>query len=339
MFENHAGMEGSTSIHRTESRTKDIMEKVVQLLKGGGHTIHRVEFYKCGLRSECFADQAALAQHEQAHDSAPDSVDIDKHPDSKKKFLCVECPRKYTFKTRLDAHIRKTHTTSTKHQCKDCGAQLKDASSLRHHINRNHSVARQITQCSKCFQIVPLHSLDKHMEHHESSEKKVSAVSCDQSCETFVLNSTLENHGTVFQCELCSLGFQSKYLFQKHDTLVHNNQENKMTCEYCDKKFCSLSELRRHTKSHSEKRSIKCDLCEFTAKTRSALQQHKVKHTNVKMHSCAKCSWTFKRASELTRHQRVHSQAKTLYKCDKCDINFKYECNRNKHQQLYHKDE
>ena len=52
-------------------------------------------------------------------------------------------------------------------------------------------------------------------------------------------------------------------------------------CEFCDKRFSSESNVRRHIKNVHYKKELKCPKCEFKTSRKDNLDRHMfVKHTN-----------------------------------------------------------
>ncbi|XP_063054885.1 zinc finger E-box-binding homeobox 2 [Engraulis encrasicolus] len=92
-------------------------------------------------------------------------------------------------------------------------------------------------------------------------------------------------------------------------------------CPYCPRVFYYLSDLERHSITHSQSKPHVCPLCGKAFKRSSHLERHKHIHTGQRNFVCAICSKRFREAGELMRHQRVHTGEKP-YQCSLCHMRF-----------------
>lgn len=92
-------------------------------------------------------------------------------------------------------------------------------------------------------------------------------------------------------------------------------------CQYCPRVFYYLSDLERHSITHSQKKPHICQLCGKAFKRSSHLERHKHIHTGKRNFECQLCPRRFREAAELTRHQRVHTGEKP-YQCLLCHMRF-----------------
>ncbi|KAI5105970.1 transcription factor Sp2 [Silurus meridionalis] len=92
-------------------------------------------------------------------------------------------------------------------------------------------------------------------------------------------------------------------------------------CQYCPRVFYYLSDLERHSITHSQKKPHVCQLCSKAFKRSSHLERHKHIHTGERNFECQLCPRRFREAAELTRHQRVHTGEKP-YQCLLCHMRF-----------------
>ncbi|KAM4703082.1 zinc finger protein 524 [Rhinophrynus dorsalis] len=92
-------------------------------------------------------------------------------------------------------------------------------------------------------------------------------------------------------------------------------------CMVCLRTFLYLSDLERHSITHSERKPHECKVCGKSFKRSSHLQRHKHIHTGEKPFLCTVCHKGFRESGELLRHQRVHTGEKP-YQCDICHLRF-----------------
>lgn len=92
-------------------------------------------------------------------------------------------------------------------------------------------------------------------------------------------------------------------------------------CRYCPRVFYYLSDLERHSITHSQSKPHVCPLCGKAFKRSSHLERHKHIHTGQRNFVCSICSKRFREAGELLRHQRVHTGEKP-FQCSLCHMRF-----------------
>ncbi|XP_076137149.1 uncharacterized protein LOC143119492 [Alosa pseudoharengus] len=92
-------------------------------------------------------------------------------------------------------------------------------------------------------------------------------------------------------------------------------------CRYCPRIFYYLSDLERHSITHSQSKPHVCPLCGKAFKRSSHLERHKHIHTGQRNFVCSICSKRFREAGELLRHQRVHTGEKP-FQCSLCHMRF-----------------
>ncbi|XP_068097146.1 zinc finger and BTB domain-containing protein 49-like [Hyperolius riggenbachi] len=92
-------------------------------------------------------------------------------------------------------------------------------------------------------------------------------------------------------------------------------------CPICFRSFLYLSDLERHSITHSERKPYDCKVCGKTFKRSSHLQRHKHIHTGERPYICTVCRKGFRESGELQRHQRVHTGEKP-YQCEICYVRF-----------------
>ncbi|XP_004866685.1 zinc finger protein 524 [Heterocephalus glaber] len=92
-------------------------------------------------------------------------------------------------------------------------------------------------------------------------------------------------------------------------------------CPVCLRAFPYLSDLERHSISHSELKPHECKDCGKTFKRSSHLRRHCNIHAGLRPFLCALCPRRFREAGELAHHHRVHSGERP-YQCPVCRLRF-----------------
>ncbi|TRY59477.1 hypothetical protein DNTS_017871 [Danionella cerebrum] len=102
-----------------------------------------------------------------------------------------------------------------------------------------------------------------------------------------------------------------------------NNQEPRriLYCQYCPRVFYYVSDLERHSITHSQSKPHVCHICGKAFKRSSHLERHKHIHTGQRNFVCQLCPRRFRESGELMRHQRVHTGEKP-YQCLICHMRF-----------------
>ncbi|CAG2177221.1 unnamed protein product [Oppiella nova] len=133
------------------------------------------------------------------------------------------------------------------------------------------------------------------------------SYSCSECCRQFPTQSLLSEHFrthvTKYKCSECQMTTNSPSALKHHITYRHSN-ERPFCCQFCDIKFKSRSDLRRHIDTHNEEPPFKCSLCNFQSRcVHTFSKHHKETHLAIKCeYVCNVCQKAFSRGNNLTRH-------------------------------------
>jgi len=108
----------------------------------------------------------------------------------------------------------------------------------------------------------------------------------------------------IYKCDKCSYCTRYKGTLRRHDLYRHQADIRPFSCEFCDKRWKSKSDLLAHLDTHG-KTYHKCGYCDERFLSKSWVKTHiEKKHLNVKKiyacHICAEA--TFTKAGNLVRH-------------------------------------
>ncbi|XP_041041854.1 zinc finger and BTB domain-containing protein 17-like isoform X2 [Carcharodon carcharias] len=147
-------------------------------------------------------------------------------------FRCDVCEKLFSYSCQLSQH-QKTHHSKKLYQCDQCGKQLKSMEKLRDHV-AYHGDARphQCSLCDKAYKVK--NDLTQHIrvKHMEASKGKPPLVQL---------------------CEFCG---QAVKHYKSHKIFCSGIK--KFQCKFCLQAFYRLSELKRHTWTHTGELPYQC---------------------------------------------------------------------------------
>ena len=157
---------------------------------------------------------------------------------SKGPFVCEKCPKICESRGAFDKH-KISHLEKVV-PCKQCNTRFRTNSLMQWHKKRKHSQGHVCTKCGDIFKY-----LEKHM--------KGSMCGLGEK--------PLEKH----LCNLCSKKFTSMCGLRYHEKNIHKKIKN-YTCQSCEYKTYSKSNLAMHVGSQHEGRKLEKQDCPFCKK-------------------------------------------------------------------------
>lgn len=200
-----------------------------------------------------------------------------------KSFKCVDCRKRFSYKSSLSAHRRIHKAPDSKFQCNCCGKHFKWKSNLIAHL--------------------AIHELQKFI--------------CDLCKKTYDTLDRLEDHrknhnNLTNQCRYCEKAFSNRYKVNYHIRQKHHNIAP-WQCQFCSESFATATKFRSHIyEIHDASKPFACEKCDRTFLTKRNLDIHGEKHTNDdKRFKCDYCGHQFAYKRNLYTHiMRYHQQNK-----------------------------
>ncbi|KAI4455349.1 zinc finger protein [Holotrichia oblita] len=100
------------------------------------------------------------------------------------------------------------------------------------------------------------------------------------------------------------------------ETKVYNQQDQKYTCDICNKVFSDRRILHRHKSVHGDRR-FQCEMCEKAFKSNYDLKRHVETH-NADINKTYECKICFKPVHNIKRHMRTAHTTKHI--CEVCGL-------------------
>ena len=141
----------------------------------------------------------------------------------------------------------------------------------------------------------------------QKSEETGEPFRCTHCSQKFGTQSLLTEHSrshiNKYKCSECQMTTSSPSALKHHMSYRHSTNRP-FSCQFCDLKFKSRSDLRRHIDTHSSEPPFRCSLCGFHSRSVHTFSKHnKEQHLAIKcVYECVLCKKKFSRGNNLTRH-------------------------------------
>ena len=168
--------------------------------------------------------------------------------------------------------------------------------------------------CKICdYQTIYTSNLKRHVRQKHSVKNKIQSAVAKN-----------------YLCNRCGKKFGSKYGLDLHQKSVHD-ETFRFECQFCSRKFNSLSNFNSHKAGHDPSLREKCPDCKATFQSRRSLLRHTCKGSGltkkeppiVQKCICSECGAEFKSKDTLLEHQRRVHENQPLF-CLKCFKQFKW---------------
>lgn len=242
-------------------------------------------------------------------------------------------------KKNIDLKIRDVtlpfKVTKDNYNCVICNEKYEDFKTLNHHMN----VHFQNFICELCGAgFATPARLRSHAFTHETGQ--FPCESCDKIYRS--ANAKNEHFAVVHKkakrhrCPHCNDTFSNYFQRNKHVSSIHGVKLKEFKCTMCPKTFTLTGKLNVHIQSvHLKVKRYSCDFCEWKFYSKSELKDHIVRHGGEKKFECSVCKKSYARKFTLKEHLRIHENDRRFV-CSVCGRSFVQNCSLKHHLKVHH---
>ncbi|CAK1547010.1 unnamed protein product [Leptosia nina] len=177
-----------------------------------------------------------------------------KHDESKMKFVCEVCGRRFLSPSKVKEHKVTAHTKERLYPCGICDKTFGTKTTALHHRRQVHDKEKKhLCQiCSKRF--FKKYHLDVHIRSH-TKEKPYECTECGKwysSCTTLKSHQLTHTALKKIRCKHCNMSFTLQKYLNRHYLSVHA-KEKKYQCNYCEVSFSRSDHRNRHQRTAHER--------------------------------------------------------------------------------------
>ncbi|XP_055906613.1 histone-lysine N-methyltransferase PRDM9-like [Eupeodes corollae] len=257
---------------------------------------------------------------------------------------CPICATSFSDHAAWLTHMESTHT-SEDFQSKDgffyctvCGWQNKTKKLLMRHLRNKHTNnLRRCTDCNLGFRL-----LSQLVDHRAKVHNDFNPFKCETCGDGFPSRSALRTHATTHLsteerstwCVDCGTKFADMKSYRAH-IRRHKLDKKEMLCKFCQKKWPTLADLRKHMRTHLSSSSVahKCDKCGKGFTSPQLLKKHLNETHNVTNSSIHINRNTVKKQIYTSK---ICRQNQSRVSCDDCGAKFFRKTSLRKHKRLKH---
>jgi hypothetical protein len=193
-----------------------------------------------------------------------------------------------------------------------------------------------IFQCKYCQKIYKSNSI---LLKHEKLHSGIRPFACKFCEKSFTIKSQLKNHekrhtgDLPYNCKKCNKKFLRPSVVNQHEKICPGkvdkvfkkscimDDEKQFSCNFCPKKFISMTSLQIHEIIHTGEKPFDCKFCDKKFNQKGNAKTHEALHYEDKgiegKFSCRFCKEKFHYHHVMIRHLKIHTNGKP-YDCTYC---------------------
>ncbi|EAT45834.1 AAEL002930-PA, partial [Aedes aegypti] len=259
-------------------------------------------------------------------------------------FPCPVCGKVLQKKYSLDVHMR-THTKEKPYSCELCSQRFMLKVQLKTHLSKVHELTWEQYAATYASQE------ENHRLLHEVSGttpkrrftwktyfeddgcikiRKGGTIRYEKICELcgkqversmFEYHMNQHNGVRPYACsyEGCGKQYSNKITRDRHELLIHCQDNYKYECDRCGEKFKTRSTFDYHYAVRHQSQMVPCPICGKLLKHKSLIREHVKRHTV--QFPCTVCGKVLQKKYSLDVHMRTHTNEKP-YSCELCSQRF-----------------
>jgi KRAB domain-containing zinc finger protein len=232
--------------------------------------------------------------------------------------LCQICNRGYN---NINAHNRRVHQRSRRHQCDLCPLNFFTRREIRLHMAVHQKYREKNSLCVYCNKNF---ATEKSLKSHvDKIHLKQNLIYCERCGQAFVNSITYQTHvrhrhsgERPYKCDKCQYSGFSYGAIKDHIITFH--YKKRYTCQYCLKVFRTEKTYSDHLLRYHKSLKYKCtypDCQRVFSKSWDVRRHVEHYHLLVRNHQCNTCGEGFWKKASLECHI-VSSHLKLKFSCE-----------------------
>ncbi|KAH8418519.1 hypothetical protein KR009_010849 [Drosophila setifemur] len=297
---------------RAKAKPVESPQPPVSLPPPANCDICEFSFRNCELR-----DMHFRLVHENAEPELQQQPQKEQQPDQE-PYKCHLCSKTFRMKGSLRIHLKVVHMM---------GVTCSNPSTFTTTVTANPSLKLSI--CDRIRHTEAAAIFGSNNSTATSSQPYALSGALSMLQQSPVSPETNSATPKLWECDVCSKSFTTKYFLKKHKRL--HTGEMPYTCEICARTFTFQQSYHKHLLYHSEVKPHVCIVCGRAFKELSTLHNHQRIHSGEKPFKCEVCGKCFRQRVSFLVHTRIHTGVMP-YKCELCHKTFRYKVSQRTHR-------
>ncbi|XP_043603823.1 zinc finger protein 567-like isoform X1 [Bombus pyrosoma] len=280
------------------------------------HKLGKIDKYECTLCDKETSNENLLWDHYfHTHKSL-------------QRYICVECGKLFTKRTRLNGHqknykhsgVKQIQVSTSEDAISEDVIQKAIATTKQEKVSINCNLCgklisdldpdaiNDLVTCATCEDS----TLSLMIDGNETKVISPRQYHCTKCPKHFVRKERLEFHEmrhnenmNEFICSTCGKDFRAENSLYEHYLFVHKGARPHI-CELCGKSFQLKARLKEHHRIHTGERPYQCDICGQRCRTTNALKLHRKIHFSHNRYTCNVCNKSFSKKQNMNEHLEKH---------------------------------